>query len=53
MGIRLVLDDDLATISGQFFTSTPGLGILPAVRIRSNRHAQVELWQRSRELVNL
>ncbi|AKC39849.1 putative short-chain dehydrogenase/reductase [Mycolicibacterium phlei] len=53
MGIRLVLDDNLATISGQFFTSTPGLGVLPAVRIRSNQHAQEELWQRSRELVNL
>lgn len=53
MGIRLVLDDDLTTVSGQFFTSTPGLGVLPAVRIRSNQQAQEELWQRSRELVNL
>lgn len=53
MGIRLVLDDDLATVSGQFFTSTPGLGLLPAVRIRSNQRAQEELWRRSGELVDL
>ncbi|WP_078308817.1 MULTISPECIES: SDR family NAD(P)-dependent oxidoreductase [unclassified Mycobacterium] len=53
MGIRLVLDDDLATVSGKFFTSTPGLGVLPAVRIRSNQQTQEELWRRSRELVNL
>lgn len=53
MGIRLVLDEDLARITGQFFTSTPGLGLLPAVRIRSNQQAQEELWRRSGELVNL
>ncbi|WP_078279611.1 SDR family NAD(P)-dependent oxidoreductase [Mycobacteroides franklinii] len=53
MGIRLVLDEDLASITGQFFTSTPGLGLLPAVRIRSNQQAQEELWRRSGELVNL
>ncbi|MBA0045379.1 SDR family NAD(P)-dependent oxidoreductase [Mycobacterium sp. NPDC050853] len=53
MGIRLVLDEDLATTTGQFFTSTPGLGVLPAVRIRSDQEAQQELWRRSGELVNL
>ncbi|ORA59187.1 SDR family NAD(P)-dependent oxidoreductase [Mycobacteroides franklinii] len=53
MGIRLVLDEDLASITGQFFTSTPGLGLLPAVRIRSNLQAQEGLWRRSGELVNL
>lgn len=37
MGLRLVLDEDLATTTGQFFTSTPGLGQLPAVRIRLTR----------------
>ncbi|MBB4853423.1 NAD(P)-dependent dehydrogenase (short-subunit alcohol dehydrogenase family) [Mycobacteroides chelonae] len=53
MGIRLVLDENLATTTGQFFTSTPGLGLLPAVRIRSNQQAQEDLWRRSGELVNL
>lgn len=53
MGLRLVLDEDLATTTGQFFTSTPGLGQLPAVRIRSDQKAQEELWRRSGELVSL
>lgn len=53
MGLRLVLDEDLATTTGQFFTSTPDLGQLPAVRIRSDQKAQEELWRRSGELVSL
>jgi retinol dehydrogenase 12 len=53
MGIRLVLDADLADTTGRFFTSTPGLRFLPAVRARTNTALQQQVWDRSAELVGL
>nr|WP_237761649.1 SDR family NAD(P)-dependent oxidoreductase [Mycobacterium kyorinense] len=53
MGVRLVVDPALENVTGQFFTSTPGLRYLPAVRARRNRDYQRRAWERSAELVGL
>ena len=53
MGVRLVLDPDLADVSGEFFTSTPGMRFLPAVGIRDDAVFQRRAWERSAELVGL
>lgn len=53
MGIRLVVDPDLADTSGRFFTSTPGLRFLPAVAAREDLDYQRRAWERSAALVGL
>jgi len=53
MGLRLVLDPTLAGVSGRFFTSTPGAGLVPAVASRGDVPLQRELWEASAELVGL
>jgi NAD(P)-dependent dehydrogenase (short-subunit alcohol dehydrogenase family) len=53
MGLRLVLDPALAGVTGQFFTSTPGAGLVPAVGSRGDAALQRRLWERSAELVGL
>ncbi|AHH19963.1 putative oxidoreductase, SDR-family [Nocardia nova SH22a] len=53
MGLRLVLDPHLADVSGEFFTSTPGLRLLPPVRSLSDFELQRDIWRRSAELVAL
>ncbi|HWN33365.1 MAG TPA: SDR family NAD(P)-dependent oxidoreductase [Pseudonocardia sp.] len=53
MGLRLVLDPALAGVSGRFFTSTPGAGLVPAVASRGDVPLQRRLWDRSAELVGL
>jgi NAD(P)-dependent dehydrogenase (short-subunit alcohol dehydrogenase family) len=53
MGLRLVLDPALFGVSGQFFTSTPGAGLLPAVASRGDVPLQRELWNASAALVGV
>jgi len=53
MGVRLVVDADLDGVSGKFFTSTPGAGLLPSTPARRNEKLQRALWERSAELVGL
>lgn len=53
MGLRLALDADLDSTTGQFFTSTPGLRFLPDVRIRKDNDFQRQAWQRSADLVGM
>lgn len=52
MGIKLVLDEDLATTSGEFFTSTPGLRFLPATAARRDAALRQRLFDRTAELVD-
>ena len=53
MGVRLVVDSTLGETTGRFFTSTPGLGRLPAVSARTDRAYRREAWERSAGLVAL
>jgi NAD(P)-dependent dehydrogenase (short-subunit alcohol dehydrogenase family) len=53
MGVRLAVDAELAGISGQFFTSTPGLRFLRPVAVRGDEAFQRRAWERSAELVGL
>jgi len=53
MGVRLIVDPALAGTSGQFFTSTPGLGRLRPVDARRDAQYQCEAWDRSAQLVAL
>ncbi|HEX4359320.1 MAG TPA: SDR family NAD(P)-dependent oxidoreductase [Pseudonocardia sp.] len=53
LGLRLVLDPEMAAFNGRFFTSTPGAGLVPAVASRSDVPLQRRLWERSAELVGL
>ncbi|MET9214640.1 MULTISPECIES: SDR family NAD(P)-dependent oxidoreductase [unclassified Nocardia] len=52
-GLRLVLDPDLDGVTGQFFTSTPGLRLLPPVAALADHRLHQQIWQRSAELVGL
>jgi NAD(P)-dependent dehydrogenase (short-subunit alcohol dehydrogenase family) len=53
MGVRLVLDPTLGETTGQFFTSTPGLGRLAPISARADREYQRQAWERSADLVSL
>lgn len=53
MGLRLATDPSLEGVSGKFFTSTPGMRFLPAVRARRDLDLERRLWERSAELVGL
>jgi retinol dehydrogenase 12 len=53
MGVRLAADSALAGVSGEFFTSTPGAGLFPAVAARRDPRLQQALWDRTAELVGL
>ncbi|AHH19968.1 putative oxidoreductase, SDR-family [Nocardia nova SH22a] len=53
MGLRLILDPGLEGVSGEFFTSTPGLRLLPPVRAMTEYELQRQIWHRSAELVGV
>jgi retinol dehydrogenase-12 len=53
MGVRLVVDPDLETTTGRFFSSTPGLRRLAPVSARADRAYQRAAWERSATLVGL
>jgi len=47
MSIKLASDRTMAGVSGRFFSSTPGAGVLPAVRARGDAELQRQLWERT------
>ena len=53
MTVRLASDPDLDLVSGRYFTSVPGLGVLPPVRARRDAYLQLRVWERTAALVEL
>ena len=53
MGIRLVVDPDLEAVSGEFFTSTPGMRFLPTAPALGDADYRRRVWERSAVLVGL
>lgn len=53
MTVRLASEPSLANVSGRYFTSTPGLGLLPPVRARRDADLGRRIWERTAELVGL
>jgi retinol dehydrogenase-12 len=53
MTVRLASDPALAGISGRYFTSVPGLGLLPPARARRNADVKRRIWERTAALVEL
>jgi NAD(P)-dependent dehydrogenase (short-subunit alcohol dehydrogenase family) len=53
MGIRLATDPGLESVSGEFFTSTPGLRFMRTAPSRRDRGFQRDLWERTAEVVGV
>jgi NAD(P)-dependent dehydrogenase (short-subunit alcohol dehydrogenase family) len=53
MTVRLASDPSLAGVTGRFFTSTPGMGLLPSVGATRNAAVQARIWERTSQLVGL
>ena len=53
LALRLALDPQYAGVTGGFFSSTPGAGLLPAHPARRDRELQRRLWDKTAELVDL
>ena len=53
MSVRLATDPALAGVTGRFFTSTPGMQLVPAVRARGDVDLQRRIWDRTSQLVGL
>ena len=53
LAIRMAYDTAFASKSGEFFSSTPGAGLLPAAPGRRDRALQATLWDRTANLVGL
>ena len=51
MPLRLATDAAFDGVTGQFFSSTPGAGILPRHPARKDRALQLRLWEATEELV--
>lgn len=51
--VRLACDPALADVTGRYFTSVPGLGLVPPVRARRNAELQRRIWERTAALVGL
>ncbi|MCA1708085.1 MAG: SDR family NAD(P)-dependent oxidoreductase [Actinobacteria bacterium] len=51
--VRLACDPSVADISAHYFTSTPGLGLLPPVRARRDRQLGRRVWERTADLLGL
>lgn len=51
--VQLACDPALAKVSGRYFTSVPGLGLLPPVRARRSANLQRRIWERTAALVEL
>lgn len=52
-GLRLVLDPALDGVTGEFFTSTPGMRFLPPLAALSDYPFQQRIWERSAELTGV
>ncbi len=53
MTVRLATDPALAGTTGRYFTSVPGLGLLPPVRARRDAQLAQRIWERTAKLVGL
>jgi retinol dehydrogenase 12 len=53
MSVRLATDPSVAGVTGQFFTSTPGMRFLPPVGATRNAALQGRIWERTSQLVGL
>jgi NAD(P)-dependent dehydrogenase (short-subunit alcohol dehydrogenase family) len=53
MSVRLASDPSVAGVTGQFFTSTPGMSFLPPVGATRDTAMQRRIWERTSELVGL
>jgi NAD(P)-dependent dehydrogenase (short-subunit alcohol dehydrogenase family) len=53
LGIRLVLDTALDGVTGEFFTTTPGLRFVPAMPALRDKHLRQRAWDRSLAVVGL
>jgi retinol dehydrogenase-12 len=51
--VRLAADADVAGISGQFWSSTPGAGLLPTIRARRDPRVAVAVYERTCKLVGV
>ncbi len=51
--VRLACDPALVDVTGRYFTSVPGLGLVPPVRARRNAELQRRIWERTAALVGL
>jgi NAD(P)-dependent dehydrogenase (short-subunit alcohol dehydrogenase family) len=51
LAIRLAVDPQYEGVTGGFFSSTPGAGLLPPHPARRDRELQRRLWERTAELV--
>jgi NAD(P)-dependent dehydrogenase (short-subunit alcohol dehydrogenase family) len=49
--LRLAIDAEFDGVTGQFFSSTPGAGLLPAHPARKDEALQQRLWEATEELV--
>jgi retinol dehydrogenase-12 len=53
MTVKLATDPDVAPVSGEFFSSTPGARRLPRVAARGDEALQKRIWERTAELVGI
>lgn len=51
--VKLASDPQMEGVTGRFFTSTPGAGLLPSVRAVGDEALQRRVWERTCELVGL
>jgi NAD(P)-dependent dehydrogenase (short-subunit alcohol dehydrogenase family) len=49
--VRLATDPELESVSGRFYTSTPGMRLLPPVPAMLDTRLQQRIWERTEELV--
>jgi NAD(P)-dependent dehydrogenase (short-subunit alcohol dehydrogenase family) len=53
MGVRLILDPAFSDITGGFYSSTPGAGLLPTLSVLKDAAYRHAAWDRSADLVGL
>jgi len=53
MTVRLASDPALADVTGRYFTSAPGVALLPPVRALRSASLQLRIWERTAALVEL
>jgi len=51
--VRLATDPDLEDVTGRFYTTTPGMRLLPPVPAMLDTRLQRRIWERTEALVGL
>jgi hypothetical protein len=51
--VRLATDPDLEDVTGRFYTTTPGMRLLPPVPAMFDARLQLRIWERTEKLVGL